>query len=362
MKIGIREKLVLSFATMLLFPILIVLLVGSNVDNGTGTIFILIVAQAIPFVICAAVLSGMIARSFIVPLKELYAATEKIKAGNLEFEIKYRKKNEMGDFCAAFDLMRAQLKDSLEKQKLLEQSRKTLIASISHDLRTPMSSIKGYVEGLQDGIVHDKERFERYIAVIKNKTESLDNLIESLFQYSQQDIDQSESGMHIRGSKELLDAIVNPIEAEFVDLPIRLEVIRPFPSVQLYVNEGSIAQVFDNIISNAKRYTKENGLITIKADKVGGYLRIAITDNGEGISGQDLPLVFDQFYRAEKSRSRNYGGAGLGLAICQMIIEKHGGRIGVESIQNTMTRFSFHLPTVKKDSHSGTNGSNFVIQ
>lgn len=343
MRISIRLKLIASFMIMLLLPIIMVIIAGNSIQSDTNQILILIVSLVIPFGICAAILTRLISRSFLVPLKELDTATKNIMQGNLDFKLSYKKKNEMGDFCAAFDLMREKLKDSLEKQAALEYSRKELIASISHDLRTPMSSIKGYVEGLQDGITHDKDKFNRYITVIKNKTESLDNLIESLFRYSQLEINDQKEAFCIRDSKELLETIVNPIEIEFADHPVQLEVIKPFPSVRLYANEGSIAQIFDNLISNAKRYVDEKGTITIEASVDNGYLKIAITDNGTGISPEDLPHVFDNFYRAEKSRSRNFGGAGLGLAICKKIIENHGGKIWVESTPYIETTFYFTL-------------------
>lgn len=344
MRISIRLKLIASFMIMLLLPIIMVIIAGNSIQSDTNQTLILIVSLVIPFGICAAVLTRLISRSFLVPLKELDAATKNIMQGNLDFKLSYKKKNEMGDFCAAFDLMREKLKDSLEKQAALEYSRKELIASISHDLRTPMSSIKGYVEGLQDGIIHDSEKFNRYITVIKNKTESLDNLIESLFQYSQLDINDQKEAFCVRDSKELIETVINPLEIEFADQSVQLEVIKPFPTVRLYANENGIVQVFDNLISNAKRYVGENGTITIRASVDGDYLKISVKDNGTGISREDLPHVFDHFYRSEKSRSRNFGGAGLGLAICKKIIENHGGRIWVESTLHVGTTFYFTLP------------------
>ncbi len=342
MRIGIRKKLIISFLSMLFLPIFAVL-ATSNVSGilaGARTIL----AVLIPFFLCAFILAWIISSNILRPLYELDSATKKIIGGNFDFSLSYKKNDEMGDLCVAFDLMREQLKTSLEKQAALESSRKELIASISHDLRTPMSSIKGYVEGLQDGIIHDKEKFSRYITVIKNKTESLDNLIESLFRYSQLDINDTKEAFCIRESKELLESIIAPIEIEFADQPLQLEVIKPYPSVRLYANENSVAQVFDNLISNAKRYVNENGTIRIEANFDGDYLKISVTDNGTGISQEDLPHVFDQFYRAEKSRSRSFGGAGLGLAICKKVIENHGGKIWAESKPDVGTTFCFTLP------------------
>lgn len=349
MRMGIREKLIISFSVMLILPIFVVSTIGLNAQNTSAvlTVVQIITALLIPFCVCGIVLGWIISKSILKPLDELDTATKEIMDGNFEFEISYNKNDEIGDLCTAFDLMREQLKISLEKQAALEYSRKELIASISHDLRTPMTSIKGYVEGLKDGIVHDKEKFNRYITIIKNKTESLDILIKNLFEYSQLDIIDSKEAFCIRDSKELLEAIIDPIEMEFADQPIQMEVTKPYPSVKLYVNEGNIAQVFDNLISNAKRHVDDRGTITIEVRADSNYLEVAISDNGTGILQEDLPHVFDNFYRAEKSRSRNFGGAGLGLAICKKITENHGGKIWVESIPNSMTKFSFILPIIK---------------
>jgi signal transduction histidine kinase len=342
MRNGIRKKVIVSFLSMLLLPIFAVF-VTANVTE-IFTYFRIILPILIPFFICALILGWIISSNILRPLHELVYATKKITCGDFDFTLSYNKNDEMGGLCAAFEIMREQLKTSMDKQAELEHSRKELIASISHDLRTPMSSIKGYVEGLQDGIVHDKEKFDRYIAVIKSKTESLDNLIENLFQYSQLDISDTKEALCIRESRELLESIIAPIEIEFADQSVKLEVAEPFPSVHLYANENSIAQVFDNLISNARRYVGVDGLIKISANLEGDYLKISIADNGTGISQEDLPHVFDQFYRAEKSRSKIFGGVGLGLAICKRVIENHKGKIWVESTSGVGTVFYVTLP------------------
>jgi signal transduction histidine kinase len=348
MRFGIRTKLIIALEITVVFPILIFFAMGSSRSGGLENAFALILTQGILLIACTSVVSGIIIRSVLKPLDELHNATEKIMTGDLDYEIQYKKDNEMGRYCQAFEQMRVQLKESLQKQAALEQSRKELIASISHDLRTPLSSIRGYVEGLDDGIVHDEEKFKRYIAVIKNKTESLDSLIESLFQYSQMDIGKENESLCIRNSDELLESIISPFETEFIDNSINLSIARPFPSVTVSVDESRIAQVFDNLIGNAKRHMDGAGEITITVIREGDSLMISVTDDGSGISPEDLPHVFEQFYRAEKSRSRNYGGAGLGLAICKKIVESHGGRIWAESEPNALTTFRFVLPILKE--------------
>lgn len=347
MKLDIRLKFILSFVGLLLFPVLMIpTAVGSNLEAGVQDTSLRITIITIPFVVYFAVLSWYLTRNYLTPLKQLLDATKMIAEGNLDFSIHYQRENEMGTLCEAFDLMRQNLKTSLEKQNHLNNSRKELIASISHDLRTPLSSIKGYVEGLPKA-VNDPEKMNRYLSVLKNKTAMLDNLIERLFEYSQLDMDDPKEALCLCHSKEMLESILGPVELEFTDQPVQLLLTRPFPSVRIAANQDQIAQVFDNLISNALRYLGEKGTITIQAKVERADLLIYVTDDGTGIAPEDLPHVFDQFYRAEKSRSRSFGGAGLGLAICKKIIENHEGRIWAESEVGVMTRFSFTLPVIK---------------
>src|SRR5690625_1562350 len=195
MRLGVRGKLILSFSSMLVLPIMVALASGvySNDSITFGSILPILLALLIPFVIGALITGWVISRNILKPLSELRNATRKIREENFDFAISYQENDELGDLSRAFDEMKDELKELRERQAAHETDRKELIASISHDLHTPMSSIKGYVEGLQDGITQDRERFQRYISVIKNKTESLDQLIEALFQYSQLDMRGTEA-------------------------------------------------------------------------------------------------------------------------------------------------------------------------
>lgn len=288
-----------------------------------------------------------ISRSILKPLKELNRATENIANGNLDFEIKYKKSDELGKFCNAFDAMRIKLKASLEKQVQYENSRKEMIASISHDLRTPLASIKGYVEGLQDGVAQDKEKVDFYLSVIKDKTENLDRLIEDLFQSSQLELGQFEMHIKKESSRDILEDIFRSIELDFENSNIKLFVHRPFPSIWINIDRYRISQIINNLIQNAKKYVGENGEIRIGATIKDNYLEIYVEDNGIGISEADMQHVFEPFYRSEKSRSRDYGGAGLGLSICKYIVETHKGKIWVDSIKNLGSKFYFNLPLLE---------------
>lgn len=289
-------------------------------------------------------LSWAISRSVLVPLNELGRATESIARGDLNFTIKYRRNNELGRFCQAFDTMKDELKASIEEQAASERQRKEMIGAITHDLRTPISSIKGYVEAIQDGMAKDEAQFQRYLGVIQDKTDMLDSLIDDLFQFSQMDLDNFKMDFEVVDSGAMLEDMLHCIALGWEDSHIEIISDTPFPSVKVKADVKRIAQVVDNIIQNASRYVGCHGIIRVWAREKKDELVISIADNGIGINEEDLPHIFELFYRGEKSRSRDYGGTGLGLAICKNIIEDHGGRIWAESSPGQGTTISFSLP------------------
>lgn len=291
-------------------------------------------------------LTRHISGDILIPLKELNTAAESIALGNLDFKINYNKDNELGRFCQVFDTMREKLSHSLEQQIAYEYSRKELLAIISHDLRTPISSIKAYVEGLQDGIVKDKIKFDRYLSVIKSKTESLDRLIDDLFQFSQLELEKLDIQLCKQSSKIMFEEILTPLKLELDGSAINFIIRQPIPDVSINADIKRIEQVINNLIQNARQYGFSGGNVVFKAEIEGSSLLISIKDNGQGIPEDDLPLLFDRFYRGEKSRSRLYGGIGLGLSICKHIIESHGGKIWVESTLGEGSTFYFTLPVL----------------
>jgi len=313
----------------------VILYIGGSYMLGLASLVILIV-----------LLSWLISRSVLVPLNELNSAIRNISQGNLDFTIAYSKNDEFGRFCQAFELMRCKLKESLEKQNMYENSRKAMIASISHDLRTPIASIKGYVEALQDGLAREPEKFNRYLSIIKDKTDKLDRLIDDLFHFSQVELGKLHIDFRVQNSRIMLEEIVSPIEAEAKNSSLQFIVQRPLSEVYVKADSKRISQVIDNLVENSRRYIPDDGQIIIGTRISGASLEVFVTDNGDGISPEDLPHIFESFYRGEKSRSQNYGGTGLGLAICKHIIQEHGGRIWAESVKGQGTTIHFTLPIV----------------
>ncbi|OEH85373.1 hypothetical protein BHU72_04595 [Desulfuribacillus stibiiarsenatis] len=301
-----------------------------------------------------------LSRSVLKPLGELNVATAKVADGDFDFNINYNKNNEFGALCRSFMLMKEQLKASIVRQQQQEQLRKELVASISHDIRTPVASIKGYVEGIQDGIVKDQERLAKYLEVIHGKTEQLDRLVDDLFQFSQIEVGKLEIVLEKQNSRKFFSSILQQFEVELGSQGISLTLPKEIPDVSIAVDKQRMIQVIENLIGNASRYVdKEHGLVQIDIDlqsekensteplHLSESLRISIKDNGQGIAEDDLPYVFDRFYRGEKSRSRKFGGTGLGLAISKYIIEAHHGEIGITSKLHKGTTVFFTLPIQK---------------
>ena len=297
------------------------------------------------FIVCLVIfLYFRISRDFIKPLKELKDATDSIALGDYDKKIGYRNNTELGEFCNNFEFMRDELKTALDKAQELERSRKELIACVSHDLRTPIASIKAYVDGLKSGIAVDAEKRNKYITVISKKTDSLIDLINDLFQHSQAELGELKMVFNESYSGEFLNKIAQPMKLEAEKKSIKLYIKEPIANVIISVDKKRIEQVITNLIQNAIKYTPEGRAIYFSTEIEGKYLKIVVKDSGFGISQRDLPFIFEKFYRGEKSRSRDFGGAGLGLSICKYIVEKHGGTINATSIENEGSEFSFTIP------------------
>ncbi|WNF37451.1 HAMP domain-containing sensor histidine kinase [Bacillaceae bacterium IKA-2] len=297
-------------------------------------------------------LSYLVSRSILKPLKALQHATENIKSGNLDFKIEVERKDEIGNLTKDFESMRLKLKEAVEVQHQYEENRKLLISNISHDLKTPITSIKGYVEGIRDGVANTEEKQQKYVNTIYKKAVEMDSLIDELFLFSTLDL------RHVPFYFEKMN-IVNFIKESIDDLSYDLE--KNGFQIQFYNELGSnvyvkadrekLMRVFNNIIQNSVKYLeKEKGQILISVRETEEFLFVKIEDNGSGISSEDLPHIFKSFYRADKSRNSKTGGTGLGLAISKQIIEAHGGMIWAESgAEETGTVINFSLQMADKN-------------
>lgn len=315
--------------------------------NISGDLFIIFLPSLLAFLIVTIKLLCNIyttKEEFVDPVSELNRSADAIIRGDFSKKIKYNSDTEIGKLCASFEMMRDELKDSIEREKRLEDSRKELITCISHDLRTPIASIKAYVDGIMDGIAKDEKTLFRYLAVINKKTQTLTKLINDLFEHCQIELNKLTIEKKEIYSGDFLNHISDELSLEFKNSSQKFEVT-DMPDVLINIDRLRIEQVIYNLIQNARKYTPDEGRITFGAEIEDDYLKIFVKDNGYGVDSADMPFIFDKFYRGEKMRNSDKGGSGLGLSICKYIIESHGGQIFVESSGGGSV-FYFVIPKV----------------
>jgi histidine kinase len=289
-------------------------------------------------------LTSSVYRDISYSIRKLKKASNEIKIGNMNYEVKPHLNDEIGDLCLAFEEMRVRLKDSLEMQGKYEENRRKLISSISHDLRTPIMSIKGHIEGIRDGIADSPEKMDKYINTIYKKTYEMETLINELFLFSKLDLKEIAFDFKPTDMIAYLKDSVEDLEFELEKKNGMIKLHYEDASIMAFADVQNLQRVIMNCIDNSIKYMREASLlIDMYVKDQGEFAMIELKDNGKGIPQEDLPFIFDRFYRADKSRNTSIGGSGLGLAISKQIIEKHGGNIWAESEINKGTSIFFTL-------------------
>jgi len=274
----------------------------------------------------------------------LEEAANAIAEGQLAARVSVEGRDELAQLAATFNQMAAQLQAAEHKQRELEQMRRDLVAWVGHDLRTPLTSIRAILEALADGVVDDPSTVHRYLHTAQQDVLALSHLIDDLFEMSQMEA----GGLRLELLPNSISDLISDTLERFSALAARQEVtlsgqVAPHTD-PVRLDAQRIGRVLYNLVGNALRHTPAGGQIELTARREPGNLRVEVRDTGEGIRPEDLPHVFEQFYRGEKSRSRATGGAGLGLAIARGIIDAHKGKIGVESEPGKGALFYFTIP------------------
>ena len=272
-------------------------------------------------------------RSIAAPLVKLKKATQNIKEGNLDFVLEVEGNDEFSELCRDFEEMRIRLKESTEEKILLDKENKELISNISHDLKTPITAVKGYVEGIMDGVADTPEKMDRYVRTIYNKTNEMDHLINELTFYSKIDTNRIPYTFSKLNVEDYFSDCAEEIGLELETRGIELVYANYVESGTLVIADGEqIRRVIHNIISNAIKYMdKKKGIIQLRVKDVGDFIQVEIEDNGKGIGAKDLAYIFDRFYRTDVSRNSSKGGSGIGLSIVKKILEDHGGKVWATS-------------------------------
>lgn len=290
--------------------------------------------SAFVILISVALVVGLwVYRSIAVPLVKLKKATQNIKEGNLDFVLDVEGKDEFSELCQDFEEMRRRLKESTEEKSLIEKENRELISNISHDLKTPITAVKGYVEGIMDGVADTPEKMNRYVRTIYNKTNEMDHLINELTFYSKIDTNRIPYTFNKLNVEDYFEDCSEEVGLELETRGIELVYANYVEKDVMVIADGEqIRRVIHNIISNAIKYMdKPKGIIQIRIKDVGDFIQIEIEDNGKGIGPKDLPYIFDRFYRTDVSRNSSKGGSGIGLSIVKKILEDHGGKVWATS-------------------------------
>ena len=296
-------------------------------------------------ILTAVVLAIWIQRSVMRPLNKLTDATRRITEGDLDFVLERTGKDEFGVLCADFENMRKRLKDSAEERVQYDDENKELISNISHDLKTPITAIKGYVEGIMDGVANTPEKMDKYIKTIYHKANDMDRLIGELTLYSRIDTNNVPYNFEKVNVDKYFSDCIEEISVELESENIVLTYFNYVDKDVVFIADAEqLKRVINNIISNSVKYIGgKRGMVNIKINDEEDFIHVEIEDNGKGIGKKELPYIFDRFYRTDSSRNSEEGGSGIGLAIAKKIIEAHGGKIWATSLINTGTVMHFIL-------------------
>ena len=344
---SIKKRLILSNIGMILIPIIgflaVEILLGyvlffvfkGDLQGSEMKLFLSfrLVAMILVLIITNGLLTYYVSKSIITPIQKLSEAAKKISDGDLDNQLGSTKKDELGELTNTFETMRIKLKQAKADQLQYEQNRQELIASISHDLKTPLTSIKGYIKGIQDGVANTPEKLERYMDTIEKTANEMDGLIDELFLYSKLDLQR------LPFNFEKIDLYA--FFADYVEeLAFQLEkedgtatlAARTDETYLVEADREKLKRAVTNITQNSLKYMSKNSKeIQVNLSSTSDEVIVEIKDNGSGIRQEDIPFIFDSFYRTDTSRNSSTGGSGLGLSIVKKIMDGHGGAVWADS-------------------------------
>ena len=360
--VSLRTKLIVACTAMVLIPLVLTLLsfcllrlymthrMGSQAalifaEQKISRTFFFDMFMAIVLIMFFSVymFKGLLHKWFVRPIDELSIAMKNIAEGNLEYQLSVQYTGEVGELFHNYEEMRLRLKESTEESIENEKKNKELISNITHDLKTPITSITGYVEGIMDGVADTPEKRDKYIRTIYNKANEMDTLLNELTLYAKIDTNRIPYNFAKINVSEYFNDCVEEIGLDLETKNIRLAYFNYVDeNVLIIADPEQLRRVIHNIIGNSIKYLdKQQGFINIRIKDVGDFIQVEIEDNGRGISARDLPYIFDRFYRADASRNSATGGSGIGLSIVKKIIEDHGGKIWATSKESIGTVMYF---------------------
>lgn len=357
---SIKKKLMLSSIVMLVLPIFIMVLISAFIFvlvlsyvpsisiqiNGitpslnNPMIFRLLLVWLFILIVvvlaCCIGVTAYLSKSIIAPLKKMSGAMENLTEGDLSYEFTCSGDREIKEVYDSIENLRVRLKKSVDEEIKRETEHRMLIANISHDLKTPITSIKGYVEGIKDGVADTPEMLERYLNTIQTKANTLEAMVNNLSEYSKLDLDSAPYDIQVWDIRGFVRSVLEEFSIDLSRAGIELDIGENLSGCEeIYVRFDceKLNRVLSNIISNSIKYRKPDipGKLSVELIENDGWVILSFSDNGIGISKQEEKKVFETFFRADPARNLNVSGNGLGLSIACRIIKEHGGKIWMRS-------------------------------
>lgn len=344
------EELNISRAS-LLSPIIFTQAFGDFFKNHPDAIlyvFLWLFLCLLILVLSSTIITRLMTKSIEKPINDLARAADDIRGGNLDFEIMGSNYEEIDNLCNNFDIMRKELKRARNREAHMKSERSMLLANISHDLKTPVTSIKGYIEGIKDGIADTPEKMKRYLDTVYTKANVIDDLVNNLSTFSKLELSRLTFSFENLDLNKFLNDFFENYRLDLEKNHVKLINNIPPDSAVVKADREKIQRVFSNLADNAVKYRSEdNPELKIETSVDDGGIYVTVADNGIGINESKLKNVFESFYRIDSSRAIK--GSGLGLGIVKQIVEKHGGKIWLKSEGlNKGTTAIVYLPLVKE--------------
>ncbi len=304
-----------------------------GMDRGMFEMFLIVFAISgiiaiVGLLLCCQLFTRAMIKRIMRPVDELNQAAVRIKEGNLEQPIQYEEPDEFGEVCQTFNAMQSHLKEEMEKTRRYEKARTEMVSGISHDLRTPLTSVKGFIKGMLDGVANTPEKQQQYLKISYQKACDMERLLQKLFFFSKLETGNMPFFLQKVELGQWLEKYVQEKLMEASEKNYELSLSRPAEPCVANVDVEQMKRVFDNLLENSLKYGEKQPLsIQISMEKREKEILLHVSDNGEGVPEAKLPHVFEQFYRGDESRNSKKDGSGLGLYVCKYIVEQQKGQI-----------------------------------
>ena len=316
----------------------------SEVQLEMQVIYRAVLFGAVVALMIALAITYFVSRSMTSPIREMKEIAQRLASGDFSRKVRIKSQDELGELGQSLNTMADELQATMENLKRMDRVRTDFVANVSHELKTPLTLIKGYIETLEDKAINDTEKAGKFISIIKDHANRLSNIIDDLLSLSELELSRDSIEKSEFDLKSLVDDIALGFGHALAAKQQKLTIEPQGQNFKIKADRDKIEQVFVNLIDNAIKYTEDGGLIKVCLVQQNREVVVTVEDNGVGIQKEHIDRVFERFYRVDKGRSRQLGGTGLGLGIAKHIVLAHKGEIRIESDVNRGTKVFVTLP------------------